>query len=211
MPRHPRPSLVRIGARPNLRTFSSESTGPKGSASVSLSSRTPVCTTIAPPFVDVPMLALLSQISIVASGCTKNPSELRGQQNGPKCAGLLHKRCKVFRYVVRGVEKAGGIIGGRDSPSASGAPENCRIRLTFSLLTVLSITVADFPRGPAAEDLDGPLELLGGDLASGEALPEDLLRRVPGRLQSLVPADLGKDAHHQPRYDGHEPAQKQNE
>src|SRR5919112_1855335 len=98
-----------------------------------------------------------------------------------------------------------------DSPSASGAPENCRIRLAFSLLAVLSITVAHFPGGSAAEDLDGPLVLLGGDLASGEALPEDLLRRVPGCLRSLVPANLGKDAHHQPRYDGHEPAQKQDE
>ena len=52
--------------------------------------------------------------------------------------------------------------------------------------------------------------LLGSDLASGEALPEDLLRRVPRRLRSLVPANLGKVAHHQPRYDGHEPAQKRN-
>src|SRR5918998_1502690 len=72
--------------------------------------------------------------------------------------------------------------------AASGASENCRIRLTFSLLPVLSITVADFPDAPAAEDLDRPLELLGGDLASGEALPEDLLRRVPGGRRTLVPA-----------------------
>src|SRR5215207_3128006 len=117
------------------------------------------------------------------------------------------KRCKL----VRGVEKAGGVIGGRDSLSASGAPENCRIRLTFSLLPVFSGIVGGFPGGPAAEDLNGPLVLLGGDLASGEALPEDLLRRVPGGLRTLIPANLGEDAHHQPRYDGHEPAQKQNE
>src|SRR5918998_1275674 len=104
-----------------------------------------------------------------------------------------------------------GALSGRDSLSASGAPENCRLRLAFSLLLVFSGIVGDLPGGPAAQDLDGPLELLGGDLAPGEALPEDLLRRVPGRLRSLGPANLREDAHHQPRYDGHKPAQKQNE
>ena len=48
------------------------------------------------------------------------------------------------------------------------------VRLT--LLSVLSGIVGGFPGDHAAKDLDGPLVLLGGDLASGEALPEDLLR-----------------------------------
>ena len=84
------------------------------------------------------------------------------------------------------------------------------VRLALLLLSVLSGIVGGFPGGRAAENLNGPLVLLGGDLASGEALPEDLLRRVPGRLQSLVPANLGEDAHYQPRYHGHEPTQKRN-
>lgn len=75
-----------------------------------------------------------------------------------------------------------------------------RLSVRLALLPVLSGIVGGFPGGRAAEDLNGPLVLLGGDLASGEALPEDLLRRIPGRLQLLVPANLGKDVHHQPRY-----------
>ncbi len=34
----------------------------------------------------------------------------------------------------------------------------------------------------AAQDLQGPSVLFGGDLASGKTLPQDLLRRVPGRF-----------------------------
>ena len=64
------------------------------------------------------------------------------------------KRCKGYRYVVRGVRKAGGVIWGRDSLSASGAPENRCVRLSFSLLAVLSVTFAGSPGGYAAEDLD---------------------------------------------------------
>ena len=49
------------------------------------------------------------------------------------------------------------------------------VRLAL-LSSVLSGIVGGFPGGRAAEDLNGPLVLLGGDLASGESLPEDLLR-----------------------------------
>ena len=40
-----------------------------------------------------------------------------------------------------------------------------------ALLPVFSDIVGGFLGGSVAEDLDGPLELLGGDFASGEALP----------------------------------------
>ena len=50
-----------------------------------------------------------------------------------------------------------------------------RPSVRLALLPVLSGIVEGFPGGRAAEDLNGPLVLLGGDLASGEALPEDLL------------------------------------
>ncbi len=83
----------------------------------------------------------------------------------------------VSRQLLRKLPKAC-----TDYPLASGAPENCRIRLAFSLLAVFSGIFGGFPSGRAAEDLNSPFELLGGDLAPGEALPEDLLRRVSGRL-----------------------------
>ena len=51
-----------------------------------------------------------------------------------------------------------------------------RPSVRLALLSVLSGIVGGFPGGRAAEDLNGPLVLLGGDLASGESLPEDLLR-----------------------------------
>jgi hypothetical protein len=51
-----------------------------------------------------------------------------------------------------------------------------RPSVRLALLSVLSGIFGGFPGGRAAEDLNGPLVLLGGDLASGEALPEDFLR-----------------------------------
>ncbi len=51
-----------------------------------------------------------------------------------------------------------------------------RPSVRLALLPVLSGIVGGFPGGHATKDLHGPLVLLGGDLASGEALPEDLLR-----------------------------------
>ncbi len=45
-----------------------------------------------------------------------------------------------------------------------------RPSVRLALLPILSGIVKGFPSGRAVEDLNGPLELLGGDLASGEAL-----------------------------------------
>jgi hypothetical protein len=51
-----------------------------------------------------------------------------------------------------------------------------RPSVRLALLPLLSGIVGGFPGGHATKDLHGPVVLLGGDLASGEALPKDLLR-----------------------------------
>src|SRR5829696_8930257 len=53
------------------------------------------------------------------------------------------------------------------------------------------------------------LVFLGGDLAAGEAFPEDLLRRVPGCLQAVVCAASGEDARHDPGYEGQDSTPEQ--
>jgi hypothetical protein len=53
-----------------------------------------------------------------------------------------------------------------------------RPSVRLALLPVLSGIVGGFPGGRATEDLNGPLVLLGSDLASSEALPEDLLTKL---------------------------------
>jgi hypothetical protein len=53
-----------------------------------------------------------------------------------------------------------------------------RPSVRLALLPILSGIVGGFPGGRATEDLNGPLVLLGGNLASSEALPEDLLTKL---------------------------------
>src|SRR5919112_1551040 len=65
------------------------------------------------------------------------------------------------------------------------------------------------PGRPRAKDLQGTLVLFGVDLAAGEALPQDLLRRVPGPLRTVVSATFGKDACHGPSYEEYDPAPEQ--
>jgi hypothetical protein len=59
LPRHPRPSIVSIRARPNPRRFCRGSIGPRGPAWVTLPSRIVVFATTGPPFREVYMFALL--------------------------------------------------------------------------------------------------------------------------------------------------------
>ena len=59
------------------------------------------------------MPALLSQVSIVAIGCTKKCLQSQTANKMARSMQVLYiKWCKIIRYAIRGVEKAGGIIGG---------------------------------------------------------------------------------------------------
>src|SRR5918997_3040059 len=53
----------------------------------------------------------------------------------------------------------------------------------------------------AAQDLQGPSVLFGRDLAAGKALPQDLLRRVPGRFSAIGGTVPGEEAGQNPGYE----------
>src|SRR5215208_1024590 len=83
--------------------------------------------------------------------------------------------------------------------------EAVRSALSFSGLVFAIVS----PGCPSTKNLQGALVLIGGDLTPRETLPEDLLRRVPGRVVAVVSTAPWVEARNDPGYESKDAAPEQ--